>query len=123
MTAAQEDAMKTSAVNRAFGTTDRLAKYGLDPFQAIIGRPGRLADASGIAAQGAAGYQNQFDPFNQQIAGGLAANRQNVLSTNIADYNAKMSLWGAGLSAFGDIAGAVIPGIPDMVDAFTKPKP
>ena len=108
MTGMQEDQLKNSAYNRAFGLTDRHARYGLDPFQAILGRSGRVNDASAIAGGGMNTYQDQFDPFSPVTHGAYAANNQNIMNANIAEENRKSALLGAGLGFAGNILGAGI---------------
>ena len=121
MNAQAEDALKTSAYNRAFGVTDRQAKYGMDPFQAILGRSGRVADAQGITANAMSGYQNQFDPFSPATHSQWAANNQNIINQDIARVNANAALLGAGIGAFGNIAGGVASSLPWSSPA-PKPK-
>ena len=106
MTGMQEDQLKNSAYNRAFGLTDRHAKYGLDPFQAILGRSGRVNDASAMAGGAMSTYQDQFDPWAPAIHGSYAANAQNSMNASIAQGNNRASLIGAGLGFAGQIVGA-----------------
>tara|TARA_R110002167_G_scaffold116193_11_gene291097 strand:- start:5845 stop:7062 length:1218 start_codon:yes stop_codon:yes gene_type:complete len=106
MTGMQEDQLKNSAYNRAFGLTDRHAKYGLDPFQAILGRSGRVNDASAMAGGAMSTYQDQFDPWAPAIHGSYAANAQNSMNASIAQGNNRSAIIGAGLGAFGSLVGA-----------------
>tara|TARA_Y100000593_G_scaffold11267_1_gene20063 strand:- start:4689 stop:5885 length:1197 start_codon:yes stop_codon:yes gene_type:complete len=122
MNAQAEDALKTSAYNRAFGVTDRQAKYGMDPFSAILGRSGRVADAQGLAGGAMANYQNQFDPFSPATHSQWAANNQNIINADIARVNANASLLGAGLGAFGNLGGGFLSSLPWGSPANPKPK-
>lgn len=110
MNAQAEDALKNSAYNRAFGVVDRQAKYSMDPFQAIVGRPGRVSDAQGIAGGGMNTYQDQFDPFSPATHSQWAANNQNIINTNIARQNQAAQILGAGLSFAGNIGGGFLAG-------------